>query len=159
MTLMLSACTGMQDRLSQIGEKPRLTKIRNPTTLPDYRPVTMPMPYPTKGRQLPNSLWQAGSRSFFKDQRACRVGDILSVKVALDEKAQLQNNTTLDRSHKEEIKAPYFMGGGKLLKHVLPKGSDPAHLLDIDSKPKHTAQAKIDRYEKITMNVAATVVQ
>ena len=32
------------DRLSQIGEKPKLTEIENPTTQPGYKPVQMPMP-------------------------------------------------------------------------------------------------------------------
>jgi flagellar L-ring protein precursor FlgH len=127
--------------------------------LPDYRQVTMPMPTAPKGQRLPNSLWQTGSRSFFKDQRACRIGDILCVQVNLDEKAQLHNNTTLDRTHKEEIKAPYFMGGQDLLKKILPGGADTAHLVDIDSTPRHTAKASIDRREQIDMRISATIVQ
>ena len=32
------------DRLSQIGEQPKLSAIENPTTQPGYKPVQMPMP-------------------------------------------------------------------------------------------------------------------
>lgn len=156
---ILSACVGVQDRLAIIGDKPRLTKIRNPATLPDYKKITMPMPQPSSSKKMPNSLWIAGSRSFFKDQRACRVGDILTVKVELEDKADLQNNTTLNRSHSEKVDASGFMGKDTLLKKVMPVGASGKELLDITSSPQHNAIAKINRYEKITTYVAATVIQ
>ena len=40
-----SGCSSI-DRLSQIGEKPKLTEIENPTAQPGYKPVQMPMPKP-----------------------------------------------------------------------------------------------------------------
>ena len=58
------------DRLSQIGEKPALTAIENPTAQPGYKPVQMPMPKPEAVSYNANSLWRNGSRAFFKDQRA-----------------------------------------------------------------------------------------
>ena len=35
-------------RLSQVGEEPPLTSIQNPTAIPAYQPVSMPMPAHTK---------------------------------------------------------------------------------------------------------------
>ena len=66
-----SGCSSI-DRLSQIGEKPKLTEIENPTTQPGYKPVQMPMPKPEQASYNANSLWRNGSRAFFKDQRAAR---------------------------------------------------------------------------------------
>jgi flagellar L-ring protein precursor FlgH len=40
-----SGCSSI-DRLSQIGEQPKLAAIENPTTQPGYKPVQMPMPKP-----------------------------------------------------------------------------------------------------------------
>ena len=56
-----SGCSSI-DRLSQIGEKPRLTEIENPTTQPGYKPVQMPMPKPEQASYNANSLWRNGSR-------------------------------------------------------------------------------------------------
>ena len=67
-----SGCSSI-DRLSQIGEKPKLTEIENPTTQPGYKPVQMPMPKPETASYNANSLWRNGSRAFFKDQRAARI--------------------------------------------------------------------------------------
>jgi len=41
----LGGCSSI-DRLSQIGEQPKLSAIDNPTTQPGYKPVQMPMPKP-----------------------------------------------------------------------------------------------------------------
>ena len=36
-----------------------------------------------------NSLWRNGARTFFHDQRASKVGDILTVNVTISDSAQL----------------------------------------------------------------------
>src|SRR6202790_3108792 len=73
-----SGCSSI-DRLSAIGEKPALTAIENPTAQAGYKPVQMPMPKPEAVSYNANSLWRNGSRSFFKDQRAHQIGDLLTV--------------------------------------------------------------------------------
>src|SRR5438552_1285878 len=83
-----SGCSSI-DRLSQIGEKPKLTEIENPTTQPGYKPVQMPMPKPEQASYNANSLWRNGSRAFFKDQRAARIGDLLTVTVNITDKAKI----------------------------------------------------------------------
>ena len=99
--LVLSVATGCSsiDRLSQIGEQPKLTSIENPTTQPGYKPVQMPMPKPESVSYNPNSLWRNGSRAFFKDQRAHLVGDILTVTVNINDTAQFANETQRSRNN------------------------------------------------------------
>src|ERR1700738_399902 len=85
-----SGCSSI-DRLSQIGEQPKLSAIENPTAQPGYKPVQMPMPTPQPAVYNPNSLWRNGSRAFFKDQRAQQIGDILTVTVNITDTAQFAN--------------------------------------------------------------------
>src|SRR5437773_3543958 len=108
-----SGCSSI-DRLSQIGEKPKLTEIENPTTQPGYRPVQMPMPKPEQASYNANSLWRNGSRAFFKDQRAARIGDLLTVTVNITDKANIDNETKRDRTSKEDAGVSDF-AGSKLL--------------------------------------------
>src|SRR5246127_3558168 len=89
---LASGCSAIS-RLSQIGETPKLTSIDNPTTQPGYKPVSMPMPKPETVSYNPNSLWRNGSRSFFKDQRAHQVGDLLTVSVNITDSANFANET------------------------------------------------------------------
>ena len=98
------------DRLSQIGEKPKLTEIENPTTQPGYKPVQMPMPKPEQASYNANSLWRNGSRAFFRDQRAARIGDILTVTVNITDKANIANETQRSRTSKEDSGITDFIG-------------------------------------------------
>ena len=45
-----------------------------------------------------NSLWRTGARAFFNDQRAGRIGDILTVNIDIDDSAQTQNTTSATRT-------------------------------------------------------------
>ena len=106
---LLGGCSAL-DRLSLLGEQPPLSTIENPTTQPGYKPVQMPMPTPQPASYSPNSLWRNGSRAFFKDQRAHQVGDILTVKVNLNDKANIANETQRSRENKEDSGIADFIG-------------------------------------------------
>ena len=102
--LALSVASGCSsiDRLSQIGEQPKLAAIENPTAQPGYKPVQMPMPKPETVSYNPNSLWRNGSRAFFKDQRASHIGDILTVTVNITDQANFANETQRSRAAKDD---------------------------------------------------------
>src|SRR5579859_3546380 len=102
-------CSGI-DRLSQIGEEPKLSAIENPTTQPGYKPVQMPMPKPEIVSYNPNSLWRNGSRSFFKDQRAHQIGDLLTVTVNITDQANFANETQRSRTATEDSGITAFLG-------------------------------------------------
>src|SRR3569623_2360742 len=109
----LGGCSSI-DRLSQIGEQPKLSAIDNPTTQPGYKPVQMPMPKPEVATNNPNSLWRNGSRAFFKDQRATHIGDLLTVTVNITDKANLSNETQRSRTNTEDSGIPDFIGAKTL---------------------------------------------
>ena len=109
----LAGCSSM-DRLSEIGKAPPLTKISNPVHKPGYRPVSLPMPIPEKASYNDNSLWRNGSRSFFKDQRAMKVGDILTVNVEITDKATISNKTSRDRTSTKNLGIDNLGGFEKL---------------------------------------------
>src|ERR1700741_4079846 len=111
------------DRLSQIGEQPRLSAIENPTTQPGYKPVQMPMPKPEAVSYNANSLWRNGSRSFFKDQRAHQIGDLLTVTVNITDQANFANETQRSLTGTENSAITDFIGSntiGNLSTSVLP---------------------------------------
>src|SRR6516225_9647769 len=102
------------DRLSQIGEQPKLSEIDNPTARPGYKPVQMPMPKPETVSYNANSLWRNGSRAFFKDQRAHQIGDLLTVTVNITDQANFANETQRDRSSRVESGITDFSGAKTL---------------------------------------------
>jgi flagellar L-ring protein precursor FlgH len=155
----LSGCNAFS-RISQIGEAPPLTTIQDPKTQPGYQPVSLPMPTPIVGERQPNSLWKAGSRAFFKDQRAANVGDILTVLVSFDDKAQFNNETQTQRTTNEQDTMPSVMGFEKGIQRILPKAAgNTADAINITGATNNDGKATINREEQVTLEVAALVTQ
>jgi len=116
---------------------------------------------PKAERPLPmaNSLWRPGSRSFFKDQRAQRVGDIVTVNVAIADTAEIDNTTTRTRSNTEDGDITNLFGVENQLNKILPGAVTPSSLLSLGSASKSTGVGEVERSESISMTVAAVVTQ
>jgi flagellar L-ring protein precursor FlgH len=147
-------CSGI-DRLSQIGEQPRLSSIDNPTAAPGYKPVQMPMPKPESVSYNANSLWRNGSRSFFKDQRAHQIGDLLTVTVNITDQANFANETQRSRTGTEDSGITAFLGSNLLTG----KTALPGRLLTADATSNSDGKGSIQRQETLQTNIAAVVTQ
>jgi flagellar L-ring protein precursor FlgH len=154
--MMLGGCSSI-DRLKTIGEAPPLSPIENPTTTPGYKPVQMPMPMPQPASYNPNSLWRNGSRAFFKDQRAHQVGDILTVKVKIDDKASVENETQRRRTAGEQAGVKDFLGRSAL--PGLIQAKVPSTLIAADSITSTEGKGNTDRKDEINTNIAGVVTQ
>ena len=44
LAVAISGCNTL-NRLSDLGAEPKISTIQNPTTKPDYKPISMPMPF------------------------------------------------------------------------------------------------------------------
>jgi flagellar L-ring protein precursor FlgH len=160
---ILAACAlagcSTAERLSEIGRTPDLAPIENPTRRDDYQPVTMPMPIPEPEIYPANSLWRQGARSFFKDQRARRVGDVLTVAVTIKDEATLENETARSRDNGEAFGASSFFGVQNNFDTWFAGDVDPGNLVDLDSQSSNLGRGSVARTEEITLNVAAVVIQ
>ena len=154
--LLLTGCAAA-DRLAQVGRQPALTAIENPTTQPGYKPVQMPMPEPETPIYNPNSLWRTGSRAFFKDQRARRVGDILTVIVKITDQAKIKNSTERSRSTGEGLTASGALGN-EFMK-IVPGGSDASAVVGLDGSSSSKGAGSVKRSEELVTNIAAVVTQ
>ena len=151
--LALGAC-GSFTKLSQVGEAPPMTTIQDATQQPGYKPVSLPMPQPIISQRQPNSLWQSGSRAFFKDQRATNIGDILTVLVNFDEKGKFDDNTQLQRQDTQTMGIPNLYG----LQNRIP-GLSPTTIVSTNGASNHQATTEGNREEQVNLSVAAEVTQ
>ncbi|MFN3658944.1 MAG: flagellar basal body L-ring protein FlgH [Pseudolabrys sp.] len=153
---LLSGCAAF-DRIKNIGAPPPLTAVDNPTTRPGYKPVQMPMPAAQPASYNPNSLWRNGSRAFFKDQRAHQIGDILTVKVNITDKAIIDNETKRSRDNKEDSGVTDFIGSKTIVSPA--KAILPGRILTADSSASSEGKGSVNRSEALQTNVAAVVTQ
>lgn len=157
---LLSACHGALERLDQVGDPPPLKEVNNPVGKADYKPLSWPLPESQMpNKQYSGSLWQQGSRTFFRDQRATRIGDILRVNVRISDRAQLTNNSTRGRASSETLSTPNLFGFEEGLFGALPGRQNPDALIGIESDSTNNGTGRVQRQEQITTQVAATVTQ
>ncbi len=155
----LTACNAAS-RIGDIGKAPEMSQIQDPQAKVGYQPVSLPMPTPLPTERNPNSLWRTGAKAFFKDQRANKVGDILTINIAIDDQAKLANESKRSRASTEKAGMPNLFGlQADTLNRVLPTGASASSLVDLSSDTTNDGKGSVDRNEKIVLKVAALVTQ
>lgn len=155
LALSLSGC-GNLERLSRVGRPPDMSPVENPTTAPDWRPVSMPMPGPRDAPAVANSLWRPGSRTFLRDQRASQVGDVITILVSIQDEAQLQNRTLRARQGTDKLGIPEVFG---LQTRLLPPLANPETVIAAAGSQTSDGTGTVKRVETVTLRLAATVTQ
>lgn len=109
------------------------------------------------GPTLPGSLWRAGSRSFFRDQRARFVGDLLTVEIEIDDSAQFDNKTELEHKAEQTLNMPFLFGLQGIFGRIF--GGQTAPAVSLGGESTSDGTGKIRRNEKIRLQLAATVIR
>jgi len=169
----LAAC-GAADRISNIGKAPELTPIKDIKAPVAQRSISLPMPSSEPNRYKPNSLWRTGARAFFKDQRASKIGDILTVNIDISDSAQIGNTTSRARTTAEQAGLANLLGFEQQIRGLLHGSApvagadgvtpadtrptvDPSSLVGADATSSYNGSGTVNRSEAISMTVAAIV--
>lgn len=155
---MLTAC-GAGERLANVGKAPDMTQISNPANEPTANAVSMPMPAASNVQKQANSLWSSDKKGFFKDQRASDVGDILTVIINIDDKAELENETERRRTSTEDADMNSLLGIEASLAEVFPEAINNADLINLGSTSLSRGEGTVDREEEVDLKLAAVVTQ
>lgn len=164
----LTAC-GAADRIANIGKAPEMSQITNPVQEEGYQPVSLPMPSPKNVTRQKNSLWAADRTTFFKDQRAKDIGDIITVLVNIEDEASFENETERTRSSSEDSNLARLLGYEGSLNRILPQAIDTLNddgtttanpiLGQFGSDSTHTGEGTTEREEELTVRMAALITQ
>lgn len=142
--LMLGGCA---TDLSKIGAEPGMTPVGHGLYA---QRASFPMnTFQPLARKEYNSLWVAGREDFFRDPRARKIGDVLTVKIAIKDKATLDNSSDRSRSSKADIGINLALGSSAT-------GDASA---DAGGGSNSAGKGSIDRSEEIELSVAAVVTE
>ena len=142
--------------------------LKTATGTPAMSPISYPAPLVPERQEVlgsrdesprpasANSLWRNGARTFFHDQRASRVGDILTVDVQISDNAQLQDETVANRTSTANAGVGNLFGLETVLKHALP-GLTASSLVNTNSALASDGKGSVNRSEAVTMTIAAVV--
>lgn len=155
--LALAGC-GLGERVANVGKAPDLVPIENVNAPARERSLSLPIATPDTAPTSANSLWRVGAKAFLRDQRARQVGDILTVLIEIDDRAEIENETIRTRNNREEADLSAFLGLESKLDKVLPNAVNPSALGNFGSGSSHVGNGEVDRSEDIRLTVAAIVV-
>lgn len=148
--LMLGGCAGLNEAVAP----PQLTAIQNPATLAGSQRVSMPLPTPIMETAAPNSLWRTGARSFFNDQRAAKIGDILTVNIEIADSAQLKNTSARSRTSNTDTSLTAALG---LEGNLVGAGTSLSPGVDFGSTSSSNGTGSVNRQETVNLTVAAVI--
>jgi flagellar L-ring protein precursor FlgH len=145
--LVLAAC----DTIRDIGRAPAMTQ---PNVTPAIE--TRPIPRAVHETTTPQSTWSDRSADLFRDARAIRPGDILTVKISIKDRATFTSSANRSRDARYGSDGSFNFGlkafGGM-------KAGDGSFEAGAGSKSTSEGRGAVSRTDTMDLLVAATVVE
>ncbi len=143
---MLTGCAG---QLEDVGRAPEMSPVGYGLAV--QQPAAYPLSTFGQGTVKDyNSLWASGRDNFFADPRAKKVGDVLTVTIQINDRANMDNSS--DRRRTSDI------GWGGTMDYDWDGiGHGGSGNLGVDSGSGSAGSGSIDRSEEIQLSVAAVV--
>lgn len=141
---------GCSTRVSEIGREPKLSPLgqglhAKHNDLPQMsREAVM--------HASANSTWSDSRGFLFRDLRARKTGDIVTIDISIDDKATFGNQSNRSKEAKASSNFEYLL-------EILGLNSSGRTSTDIQSTSSTTGKGDIQRSEKIKMSIAAIVTQ
>lgn len=146
-------------KLEQVGRAPDFSGLEGSNQHYAMYAAALPEDAAQGSATDDSSLWTAGNESLFGDRRAAQRGDILTVVIEIDDSASISNSTGRSRNGKQTSGMPEFLGIPQRVDAVLPEGASMADAYESSSSSTFKGQGSVSRNEKLTLRVAATVVE
>ncbi len=162
---LVSGC-GAAGRLSNVGKAPRFTpqeemqvasaerSIARPDVIDRIDPQHSATP---RSQASSASLFRESAGGLFRDQRARAVGDIVTIKINVRDRASVDNSTSRSRSGSESAGLASLFGLENPLSKLLPGNPDTSDLVDTSSRSLSSGTGTTERSETINMTMAAVV--
>ena len=144
----VAALSGCGTDLKEIGKEPALSPVGSGIGNGGAAPYSYPEPPAKPVKKF--SLWDDRQSRLFTDPRALREGDILTVNIKLNDKANFKNQN--DRSRTAARKLGYDVTLGWENSSTSGKGD-----ASLNSSTETNADGEIKRSENLELNVAAVV--
>ena len=153
LVLLLANCA----RLDQVGKVPEFNAAERGNE--HFAMIRQPIPE-TSQQNTPlteASLWRSDRTSLLGNQRAEKVGDILTVVIEIDDRAEISNSSSRSRSGSEQLSIPNLLGIPQRVNEVLPEGATLDNAVNTNSSSASSGDGSVRRNEKLTLRVAATI--
>ena len=158
-TLVLMILVAGCGRLQDVGRAPGFSPLEG--SYAHHALYSSPFPATTDPSAPADaaSLWTSTRASLFGDRRAMQRGDILTVVIEIDERAEISNATDRSRTGSTAMGLPQLFGLPQRLNEKLPEGASMADAVKAQSASTFSGDGSVARKEKLKLRIAATVVE
>ena len=146
--LSAAALSGCAADMKEVGREPTLSPVGSGIAETGNAAYRYPETPPPPVKRF--SLWDDRQSRLFTDPRALRAGDILTVKIKINDRAKFKNQNDRSRTASRTLGFGADLGWDKWSTSGKGKGS-------LDSKTETNADGAIERSESLDLNVAAVV--
>ncbi|WP_444453472.1 flagellar basal body L-ring protein FlgH [Rhodobacter capsulatus] len=153
MAVSLAAC----GRLEQVGKAPDFKTVEGSDEFFAMNSPPMPDDIAPRTEAQEASLWSGNRGSLLGDRRAAKRGDILTVVIEIDDKAEISNTSDRSRASSDTMGVPSMFGIPQRLNSQLPSGASMDSAYETSSASSYKGDGSVARKEKLTLRVAATV--
>lgn len=153
--ILMTACSDA----SQVGKLPSFSESTDSSQFtamymnefPDSSQLNMP------GHE--SSLWRSTRSSLLGDRRAAKRGDILTVVIEINDKAEFSNATNRDRSGSSSMSLPHLLGIPQSIDNRIIEGATMSNAAQTNGSSTFSGDGTVKRNEKLALRVAATVIE
>jgi flagellar L-ring protein precursor FlgH len=145
-SLTALAFGGCGANFAEIGVAPSMSAVGEGLHTAAY---TIPGSAPAPMAKSFHSAWNDGT-DLFRDPRARRVGDVITVLISMDDKAKLDNKSDRARESKTKFGFDYLLS-------FPTRSTDGKFDSNVGSTSSSKGEGKIDRTEEVKVSVGAMV--
>jgi flagellar L-ring protein precursor FlgH len=147
--ILLASCQSAPQTLKEIGNAPAMSPIGSGL---QFSQTPQMGSYPKQPKHMASgySLWSDNQSALFKDLRALNIGDILTVNIQINDKADFANETERNRTNSSGM-------NWKAKAEILGWKPEADSSIGFGSDTDSQANGKTKRSEKLTLLVAAVV--
>ena len=118
--------------------------------------LAVPPPQPARYAYQQGSLWNTSPTGLLGDRRARNLGDILTVTIEIDDEAEMRNSTSRSREGSESAEVGASSAPPTCCRRASMKLNPN---VELGSQSDFDGDGSVKRNEKLTLRVAATVVE
>ena len=147
-------------RISDVGQAPALSPVVQSA---EHAAMAAPQPVDILAQRDPlraASLWSGDRKSLLGDWRAGQRGDIMTVVVEIDDRAEIDNATNRSRSGSESMQIPELLGIPATDRREPPRRRKPCECrrhIFVECVQR-VGRRSTHKKERLTVRIAATVV-
>lgn len=107
----------------------------------------------------PASLWSADRASLLGDRRAGTRGDILTVLIEIDDRAEFSNSSERSRAAADKFAMGSLFGIPQVFDEAMPDGAASTDAVNLKASSSYVGDGSVSRRERLTLRIAVTVIE